>query len=583
MIKYNLIPIETKGCRKIKHYESLGYDINKDVMMVKVEHVTKGSRKKVAVICDYCNKESITTLKQYFLNISNGDKYACCQKCGSMKSKETLLERYGVTHHMKLDEVKENVKNTNLRKYGVEYLQQSDEFKNKSKETLLNKYGVDHISKSEIYKDKFKKTCLINHGVEYPMMSDKIRNKSKTTSLKKYKVDNPAKSNIVKGKVKETNLKKYGNVNYLKTEDYKHKNKITLNKKWNSDNIMKSDTFRYGKFSISKDKGYIKYLGDRHSLMECDNGHHFKIHIDNFIKRKISEIPVCTICNPIGDTKSFKEIEIFDYINSVYSGEIIQSYRDGYEIDIYLPELNLGFEFNGLYFHSEKFKDKNYHINKTDYFKDRGVRIIHIWEDDWIHRNNIIKSQINNWLGISNKLWARKCEVKIIKNNKHVSNFLNNNHIQGNGRSSVKIGLFYNKEIVSIMTFNHLEGRNKMSSNHWNINRFCNKKDVSVIGGASKILKYFIKEYSPNRIISYADNDWSNGNMYNKLGFSISKTPKPDYKYIVGGKRIHKSNFKKSKLKTNLTENKHMKNMNVLRIWDCGKIKFELILNKIIS
>lgn len=113
-----------------------------------------------------------------------------------------------------------------------------------------------------------------------------------------------------------------------------------------------------------------------------------------------------------------------------------------------------------------------------------------------------------------------------------------------------------------------------MSDKEWNINRFCNKLGYSCVGGASKILKYFIEKYSPNRIISYVDRDWSIGNLYESIGFSKIYETNPDYKYIIGEKRIHKSNFKKSK--TGVSENE----LDLLKIWDCGKIKYELLINE---
>jgi hypothetical protein len=120
------------------------------------------------------------------------------------------------------------------------------------------------------------------------------------------------------------------------------------------------------------------------------------------------------------------------------------------------------------------------------------------------------------------------------------------------------------------MTLDHYEGRNKMEDGGWNINRFCNKVNYSVIGGASKLLKYFINNYDVKRVISYADRDWSEGNLYEKLGFDKVNESKPDYKYIFEGKRVHKSRFRKSK--TGISENK----LKILKIFDCGKIKWEL-------
>jgi hypothetical protein len=575
MIIKKTITIKTKGCRKIKYYKSLGYEVHKDEIEIKIEHISKGSRLDVDVSCDFCNKEVNIQIKEYFRNISNGSKYACCMKCGSLKAKETSIKKYGVDHPMMLKEIQESVKKTNIEKYGVEYLQQSKKIRKKSSQTLIDKYGVDHISKSKHFKNKFKETCLKNHGVEYPMMSKKVRDKSRTTNIRKYGVENPSMLESVRQSVNKTNKDRYGQSNYLLSDDFKTKNKKTMSNKWDSDNIMKSDIFRPGKFSISSDDNYIKYIDNGISLMRCYKEHDYKIHIDNYLKRSRSNLPLCTTCYPISSSQSIKEKELLEYITSKYNGSIIKSYRDGLEIDVYLPELNIGFEFNGLYWHSEEYKEKNYHYDKSKYFLDKGIRIIHIWEDDWVNNIEILKSQICNWLSISNKIGARKCVIKEIKNTKIVTNFLDKNHIQGRAKSSLKLGLYHNEELVSIMTFDHLEGRKRMMSDEWNLNRFCNKKNTSVIGGASKLLSYFVKNHSPKRLISYADSDWSDGGLYKNLGFVKIKETKPDYKYIVGCKRIHKSNYKKSNLNTNLTESKFMKDNNYKKIWDCGKIKFE--------
>ncbi len=326
---------------------------------------------------------------------------------------------------------------------------------------------------------------------------------------------------------------------------------------------MKSDLYRNDKFKITSDPNYIKYISNGNSLFKCDNNkdHTFIINNSNYHHRKEKNI-LCTECYPISKTTSLIEIQLFEIIKLKYLGEVIQSYRDVLEIDIYLPELKLGFELNGLYWHSEKFVDKNYHKEKTNYFKEKGIRIIHIWEDDWINKNEIIKSQISNLIGTTkNKIFARKCEIREVNLNE-CRDFLNNNHTQGYVNSKIKIGLYYNNELVSLMTFNQFE---EIDNNlEWNLNSFCNKLETIVIGGASKLLSYFIKTYSPKKIVSYADLDWSQGNLYYKLGFNLINESKPDYKYLCNKNRVNKSNL-------NIFE-------SIDKIWDCGKLKFEMII-----
>ena len=287
------------------------------------------------------------------------------------------------------------------------------------------------------------------------------------------------------------------------------------------------------------------------------------------------------MCYPIDDLKSIKEKEkeFIKFIKLNYNGNLIQSYREGLEIDLYIPDLKLGFEFNGLYWHSEKYKENNYHLNKTNFFKEKGIRIIHIWEDDWDFKREIVESQILNFLKLYNiNIFARKCEIKEINDAKIVRDFLDKNHIQGFCASVLKLGLFYNGELVSIMLFDHYEGRKKMTQDEWNLSRFCNKINTRVIGGASKLLKYFINKYNVKRIISYADKDWSVGDLYHKLEFVKVSEIKPDYKYIFEGRRVHKSRFKKSNLGIqgkNITERYYTNSIGINRIYDCGKIKFE--------
>ena len=497
-----------------------------------ISNLSKTSKEKIEVVCTICNNISSITYYSYNRNIERGGFFSC-KSCSSIKRKKTMMRKYGVENSMFSIEVKDKIKKTNLERYGVENVFQSKDIKDKIKETNLERYGHECSLNSEVIKGKIKKTNLERYGHEHHMKSPDIKDKLRFKNLEKYGVDS-----------------------YFKSEEY-HLNT-----------------------NIGNDVNYIRYISNSNSLFKCEEGHEFEINIDNYIGRKKKNIPLCTICNPINSSKSIKEKEILEFINSNYDGEIVHSYRDGLEIDIYLPELNIGFEFNGLYWHSDLFKEKNYHLNKTNYFKERGVRIIHIWEDDWVYRKDIIKSQIRNWLGLTeNKIFARNCEVSEVKEPRVSSNFLEENHIQGKVGSSLKLGLYYLGDLVSLMTFDHLEGRNKMNSNEWNINRFCNKINTNVIGGASKLFKYFIKNYDVSRVISYSDKDWSQGQLYECLGFGRISDSNPDYKYVVNNHRVHKSRFKKDNLnigdKTKFTESEFMIERGIFRVYDCGKIKFE--------
>lgn len=490
------------------------------------------------VYCIQCDINRVS----FKMNWKDGYKDFCSNKCSSnseqfkVKSEKTLIERYGVSHYSKTDEYVKKVRETSKIKYGVDNYSKTKEFVDKSKKTYLDRYGVDSYTKTDEYVSKSKKTCLDKYGVD----------------------------------------------SYVKTDEFKKRFKKTCLEKYGVDHVYKSFLHR-SSFKICNDINYIGYQNSM-NLFRCNKGHEFEISTDNYYGRLNNNINLCTICNPIGDMRSIKENELFRFIKQIYNGVVIKSYRDGLEIDIYIPELKIGFEFNGLYYHSNKFKDKNYHLDKTNYFKEKGIRIIHIWEDDWVNKRPIVESMVINFLGLTNnKIFARKCEVIELIDSKIVKDFLNENHIQGNDRSVKNFGLYYNGELLSIMTFNKSEGRKKMLYNEWNLSRFCNKLNYNIVGGASKLLKYFISKYNPTRIISYADRDWSFGGLYLKLDFSIINETLPDYKYIIDGVKKHKQNFTKKRLRIgdNISESKYMSINNINKVYDCGKIKFEMLIKKV--
>lgn len=207
-------------------------------------------------------------------------------------------------------------------------------------------------------------------------------------------------------------------------------------------------------------------------------------------------------------------------------------------------------------------KDKQYHLNKTNLCNEKGYRLIQIFEDEWINKRNIVENRLKYILGFSDrKIYARKCTIREIEV-KDARKFCENYHIQGYGNSKIKLGLFYGNELVSVMTFsrpNISKGKNK-NKDKWELNRFCSS--CSVIGGFSKLLKYFKHHYEWNEIFSYVDIRWNTGKAYEKVGFSFDSYTKPNYWYCRYIKnepvRYHRFNFRRNLLEGKGTEKEIM-------------------------
>ncbi len=290
--------------------------------------------------------------------------------------------------------------------------------------------------------------------------------------------------------------------------------------------------------------------------------------------------------------QSKEEKELIDFVKEIYKGEIQIGNRNiisPHEIDIYFPEIKLAIEYNGLYWHSEANNvGKHYHISKTKKCKGKDVRLIQIFSDEWINKKEIVKNKLKNILNLDNeKIYARNCEVKYVDNSKVKGAFLNKYHIQGNDKSKIKLGLYYRGELVSIMTFNspRIALGSKYTPNKWELSRYVSS--IRVIGGASKLLKFFIKNHNPKVIYSYSDlrwSDWEN-NMYLKIGFKHQHNSEPGYCYTKNfTERKHRFNFRKNRLKLLGIDIKGKKEENITkelgyyRVWDCGSSKYEMVL-----
>jgi hypothetical protein len=244
------------------------------------------------------------------------------------------------------------------------------------------------------------------------------------------------------------------------------------------------------------------------------------------------------------------------------------------ELDIIMPDIKLAIEYCGLYWHSALAgRHKLYHPFKLKKCREIGFRLLTVFEDEWQKKREIVESMIRNACGaIPHKLNARQCEIREITTEES-SEFLNTNHIQGRGRSSIKYGLFDHNDLVCVMTFSRGEVIHK--SNGWEINRFATKLNHTVRGGASRLFKRFLDNHQPEKITSYADLRWGDGKVYGQLGFKWAGDTVPNYWYIKGLKRLHRFALRKTANDPpNQTEFVIRKAEGWNWIYDCGHAKW---------
>ena len=449
---------------------------------------------------------------------------SCSQKYTKSKNKNWLDKR----------------ENTNMLKYGVKSPLESEDIKTKYRSNLIDKYGVDNPFLVKEFKDKAKQTIKNKYGVNVASQNKKVSNKI---------------SESLKGKIPDRTKKI--NIRWEKIESYCQAVNLTplFDKQYLNDNLIKDI--------------YVKF--------KCN-----KCLTTNEVSINNGYLPTCNKCSNYKGY-SIIEDEIINFIRQNYTGEIQLKNRTllngRLEIDIYLPQLKLAFEINGIYWHSEIWgKYREYHLNKTIELLNKDIHLIHIFDYEWLNKKEIIKSIILNKLKLSSiKIHARKCQVKIL-DNENKTRFLDNNHIQGNCVSSTNLGLYHNGELVSVMTF----GRNRFKKDESiELLRFCNKLNTNVIGGASKLFKYYIKKYNPSSIITFADRRYSLGKLYPLLGFEFNSFTKPSYFYWKNMKVYNRMSFQKhmlykklDKYNSEISEYDNMLLNGYNRVWDCGNYKF---------
>lgn len=297
----------------------------------------------------------------------------------------------------------------------------------------------------------------------------------------------------------------------------------------------------------------------------------------------------CPLCAGIG---SVGQRELLSFIVDDLGLDAVSDYVYGTskrELDVYIPAYNIGFEFNGIFWHSSKMVPNNKHIQKQKECAEIGITMYHIFSDEWENRKEIVKSLIRSKLGLEiEQIGARQCKFVEVTD-ELARNFYSMYHIQGWKKQGANFGLVHGNTLLALMTFTqNLSYRGKVAgTGEWELARFASS--VQVLGGFSKLLQHAQKKLNMSKITSYSDNRLFSGEVYARAGFRKVTVTRPSYTYIFGNKpeeRLHKSLFRHSKLARKfgskydptLTEKQNCENNGYYQIYDCGLTKWELTL-----
>lgn len=537
--------------------------------------------------------------------MNNITKRPCCLSCGKP---------------MQFNHRKNRFNNYCLNVKGKSCASVDIDLQEKRLQTLVKRYGVNNPRKSNIINEKIRQTNIKKYGGAAPICSQRVKETIKQTCFEKYGVNNPQQNKLIKHKTKQTNIVKYGADTFAQSlmpplsvrllddkqwliEQFLFKNKskkrIALELEVSVYSVRKS----LNKFNITKDMQVIPNIeiGNATSLLknkqwlldQYSNKNMSKTTIANMLNVDISYVQQWCIkhnieknTNICSFSTSLGEKEIIDFIHSLDEKINIETSSKSiippYEIDIYLPEYNLAIEYCGVYWHSElNGKTRKYHLNKLQRCQEQNIHLIQVWSSEWEKKQSIVKSRIQSFLQKNTTIYARKCNIVEVSS-KQSALFLNEAHIQQACRGKIHIGLVYKDALVGIMVF----GKNRFNSKPGvELLRYATSLNTNIVGGASKLFNYYIKNYLPNRVVSFSDRRWNKGTLYTNLGFKYSHSSEPNYWYFhrnkVTNKLYSRVAFQKHKLKNKLedfnpthSEWKNMQKNGYDRIWDCGNDVF---------
>ena len=399
------------------------------------------------------------------------------------------------------------------------------------------------IARNNNNPEKAKGTCLEKYGVEHPLQNPEILAKTKATNNARYGGNSPFSSKEIIEKIKRNNILKYGVSNIAMLNSTKEKMAKTCFKKFGTKSPSENQEVKQKQINTCMSRYGVPYFTKTYGKIE------------NEIQKLL-------------ETWSNKKFYKNTYIIC------------GKELDIYNDEMKLAIEYCGLYWHTEgspEPRNYTYHYSKYKTCLEQGIRLITIFSDEWKYRKPQVMNFLKSVVGIyEQKIFARKCNILEVPK-KEAELFMEENHIQGPRKGSkFFIGLYYENELIGCLTIGTHHRQNHCTAV---LDRMCFKDGVQVIGGASRMFKKAIDWSRINgytKIVSWSDSRWTQGKIYETLGFILEDELKPDYSYVKlsdPNKRYSKQSHQKKHIgaKEGQTEKERMIELGYSRIFDCGK------------
>lgn len=359
-----------------------------------------------------------------------------------------------------------------------------------------NKYCSSKCSNSSVYTKEKKKISYINtYGVDNPSKSIEVKTKKKETCIKKFGKSSNLATEETKKLIKQTNLKKYNTEYPLQSTRIKQKRYNKTFSRLLIDERYKNISFE---FTIDEFKGTNRKNIYKFKCKLCGDV------FSSPIKDGKNLPTTCKICFPSNTSRA--QLEIYEYIKSHNKDILLNSRKiiENVEIDIYIPSEKVGIEYNGLYWHSNIVGNKSasYHINKTNLCKEKNIKLIHIFEDEYRYNKKCILNKINHILNIN------LCEI----NSEHCLLY------ETTYDNALDISLLYDNKLAFSMRFIKNEECYVLKFNYTN---------YKVSEGIFKILTHFIKKYNPQKMKIVYDLRFPINDSIENLGFKLSKTLPP--------------------------------------------------------